>query len=228
MQRERALPQEDRRNDVPFVHGHPRRAGHHEGEGEHAQVGDRRHAPTRGTDRRAHEGGDGPLRRLQGVQDGMPLRRGRGLHEDRGPLPDGQGTRLQPAPEGGRAHPPPTRARGLDALSLQRRRRYAPRPQGRRPRRDRPPPLVAARDEQNLLQALPEAAAGHRPGRGCPLQRHLERVPAARGRGGRREALRRRGREGAPAEGGLLRQAHALRGARRRGAGRTRSATWTC
>ena len=76
---QRALPQEDRRNDVSFLHGYPRRAGHHEGAGQHAPLRDRRHVTARGADRRAYERGDGPLRRLQGVQDGMPLRRGRGL-----------------------------------------------------------------------------------------------------------------------------------------------------
>ena len=56
------------------LHGDPRRTGHHEGAGQHAQVRDRRHPPAGRAHGAAHEGGHGPLRRLQGVQDGMPSR----------------------------------------------------------------------------------------------------------------------------------------------------------
>src|SRR5215208_7740255 len=57
VQREWFLPQEDRGHDVSLLYGDPRRTGHHEGPGQHAQVRDRRHPPARGADRTTHEGG---------------------------------------------------------------------------------------------------------------------------------------------------------------------------
>src|SRR5215212_5682915 len=143
----------------------------------------------------------------------MPLPRGCREHEDGGPLPDGQRTRLFSPPEGGGTHPSSARARGPDPFALQRSRGNSPRPMGWLPRRYRLPPLVAPRNEEDLLPTLPRTAPGSRAGRDRPLQRHLERVPAARGRGGGCEALRGRACADTPARSRMLREAHALRGA---------------
>ncbi|CAA9477770.1 MAG: Fe-S protein, homolog of lactate dehydrogenase SO1521, partial [uncultured Rubrobacteraceae bacterium] len=64
---------------------------------------------------------------------------------------------------------------------------------------------------------IPRVAAGGWSGRDSALQRHLERVPAARGRLGRGPPLRRRRREGAAPRGRLLRPPDALGGPRRAG-----------
>ncbi len=100
-------------------------------------------------------------------------------------------------------------------------------PPRRRARRYRPPPLASARGPQDLLEAFPVPAPGTRTGRGRALQRHLERVPAPRGRRRGRPPPCRRGGEGVSARSRLLRPPHALRGARGRGAQESARATWT-
>ena len=75
-----------------------------------------------------------------------------------------------------------TRPRRYSPRPLQRRGEHEARPPGRFPDRHRLPPSAAERNRKDLLEALPGLATGQRATRGGALQRHLERVPATRGR----------------------------------------------
>ena len=81
----RRVPQEARRHDVPVVHGDARRAAHDARPRQRAAAGDDR--PTRrvGPRRRRRLRGARPVPRVQGVQGGMPGRRGRGALQERVP-----------------------------------------------------------------------------------------------------------------------------------------------
>ena len=66
--------------------------------------------PARGADRRPHPRGPRPLRRVQGVQGRVPLRRRHGQAQVRGAGPAQQGARRAPARAGVREHQPAQQA----------------------------------------------------------------------------------------------------------------------
>ena len=83
----RRLPQGDRRDDVPELHGHPRRGAHDPGPGQRAAAGDVGGLARGRPGQRDPARGARPLPPVQGVQERVPLERRHGQAQGRVPPP---------------------------------------------------------------------------------------------------------------------------------------------
>ena len=84
----RRVPQADRRDDVPELHGHARRGALDARAGERPSARDVRRAAGRWSGQRDPRSRPGPVPAMQGVQDGVPLERGHGEAQGRVPAPE--------------------------------------------------------------------------------------------------------------------------------------------